>query len=242
MDRMKSLGHIEVLPVRITYETPRFEQETMSALGLPVLPDWRTTDAALISFDRDSPDFEAPHPGTVERWERFRFGSQIVALRQCAGDNSAITVESVYPSGGYLRRTVSYREPVRADIGFWTSRNRVARVTGVRRLSQFLTLLQQENSYGYRRTKHRLCRRGVRCSPIDHGSDWMVKLPMEWTILLRFRDLVDATIPQHVRVIRDAGEVWWGWWRKADEPQRLKELAKVQSSARNGYAPVRILY
>ncbi len=54
---------------------------------------------------------------------------------------------------------------------------------------------------------------------------------MSWTILLRFRDLVEPTIPQHERVIRDAGAVWWGWWRKPNEPRRLEELGRVRALA-----------
>lgn len=49
------------------------------------------------------------------------------------------------------------------------------------------------------------------------------------TIILRFRDITDAdTISAHEEVIREAGYVWWGWWRKADEQGHLSELDQLQ--------------
>lgn len=47
------------------------------------------------------------------------------------------------------------------------------------------------------------------------------------TILLRFRDIIEETIPQHQRLIQEGGSVWWGWWRKPDEPRRLGELSEL---------------
>lgn len=52
------------------------------------------------------------------------------------------------------------------------------------------------------------------------------------TVVLRYRDLIADTITQHAKLIREANEVWWGWWRKPNEPQRLQELAELKSKAR----------
>jgi hypothetical protein len=46
------------------------------------------------------------------------------------------------------------------------------------------------------------------------------------TIILRFRDLItenEGTINDHLNLIADFGEVWWGWWMKQDEipPRKL---------------------
>ncbi len=59
---------------------------------------------------------------------------------------------------------------------------------------------------------------------------------MPQTFILRFRDLVTeegGTIEEHVRIIREHHEVWWGWWMRQYETmprhlfrsvaQRLKE-------------------
>jgi hypothetical protein len=43
---------------------------------------------------------------------------------------------------------------------------------------------------------------------------------MSKTIILRFRDLVTeegGTIKEHMGLIREYGEVWWGWWMRQYE-------------------------
>jgi len=51
------------------------------------------------------------------------------------------------------------------------------------------------------------------------------------TIVLRFRDLVAGadTIVEHQKLITEVGYVWWGWWKKEDEPDRAEELEQVKS-------------
>jgi len=49
---------------------------------------------------------------------------------------------------------------------------------------------------------------------------------MTRTIILRFRDLVTeegGTINEHRRLLREFGEVWWGWWADQSEitPKQL---------------------
>lgn len=50
------------------------------------------------------------------------------------------------------------------------------------------------------------------------------------TVILRFRDIVAETIAEHTRLIAEAQEVWWGWWRKPNEPKRLEELAELKAT------------
>ncbi len=43
---------------------------------------------------------------------------------------------------------------------------------------------------------------------------------MNKTLILRFRDLItedDGTINDHLNMIYNYGEVWWGWWMKQNE-------------------------
>lgn len=49
------------------------------------------------------------------------------------------------------------------------------------------------------------------------------------TIVLRFRDLVADTITEHQKLITEFGYVWWGWWKKQDEPDRSEELNQLQA-------------
>jgi hypothetical protein len=57
---------------------------------------------------------------------------------------------------------------------------------------------------------------------------------MPETVLLRFRDHrsdID-TIRAHLDIIAQYRYVWWGWWRKESEPDRRRELEKLQFRAR----------
>ncbi|HKP38456.1 MAG TPA: metallophosphoesterase [Pyrinomonadaceae bacterium] len=58
------------------------------------------------------------------------------------------------------------------------------------------------------------------------------------TVVLRYRDLLADTIAQHAKLLREAAEVWWGWWRKPNEPQRLVELAQLKT--KTGRQPVEV--
>jgi 3',5'-cyclic AMP phosphodiesterase CpdA len=48
------------------------------------------------------------------------------------------------------------------------------------------------------------------------------------TIVLRFRDLVAATIPEHRAVIEEHGHVWWGWWNKPNEKIPRRTFAELR--------------
>jgi hypothetical protein len=57
------------------------------------------------------------------------------------------------------------------------------------------------------------------------------------TILLRFRDLIGEvgdTIAEHKKILKGFGYVWWGWWRRSDEPGRVKDLERVKSVLEKG--------
>jgi 3',5'-cyclic AMP phosphodiesterase CpdA len=48
------------------------------------------------------------------------------------------------------------------------------------------------------------------------------------TLILRFSDFEHPTIALHDEVLEQHGQVWWGWWRKTHEPQRLDVLEAVK--------------
>lgn len=52
---------------------------------------------------------------------------------------------------------------------------------------------------------------------------------MKKTIILRFRDLITDTIAEHSKVLVEAKEVWWGWWRKHREDKKLDQLGELQN-------------
>lgn len=47
-------------------------------------------------------------------------------------------------------------------------------------------------------------------------------------MVLRFRDLIEETIHEHRKHIKQFGYVWWGWWHKPGEKVPRKELLHFQ--------------
>jgi len=44
------------------------------------------------------------------------------------------------------------------------------------------------------------------------------------SVVLRFRDYGVDTISEHISLQNKKGYVWWGWWKKEDEPNQLENL------------------
>jgi len=141
LERLGDFGVYEFAPRKVSYETPLFERETLSALGVPPLPVWRTGELLALSVSSSSPAFDAAAP-TEDEWGYFLFGTQVVGLRKSTSDAENITVSAPYEDFTFLLRSVSTRDPIRPIIGLWTSRNRVAKLTGSARIGQFLKTLQ----------------------------------------------------------------------------------------------------
>ncbi len=58
---------------------------------------------------------------------------------------------------------------------------------------------------------------------------------MRKTVILRFRDLVTdqgETIKEHTRLLKQFGEVWWGWWARQTEKTPRKLLQELANAAR----------
>ncbi|HKP38457.1 MAG TPA: hypothetical protein VJT71_16480 [Pyrinomonadaceae bacterium] len=142
LSNLDQFGTYEVIQQNISYETPLFERETLSAVGVPALPVWRTADLVILQIRPSrSSLFAAPAPNEFQ-WDRFLFGTQVVAVRKTSEESRPISVSSPYEDLSYLLRSVSTRDPVRSTIDLWTSRNRVAKVAGQRRISEFLRILE----------------------------------------------------------------------------------------------------
>ena len=48
------------------------------------------------------------------------------------------------------------------------------------------------------------------------------------SIILRYRDFGDNTISEHISVKNKKGYVWWGWWKKEDEPNQSDNLVTLK--------------
>jgi hypothetical protein len=56
------------------------------------------------------------------------------------------------------------------------------------------------------------------------------------TVVLRFRDFDEPTIERHQALIHQFTYVWWGWWKKENEPARRVELEHLRHLSRNAPA------
>ncbi len=148
LELLKTIGHVTSSPVSATYETPIFEQETLRAQDLNVLA-WRTADLLTIKLNGS----KLPRilmPKLEEPWRRYKIGSQIIAIRESTTDTSPVlTAKSCYEDGKFLLASVSARDPIRARIDFWTSRNRCLQLTGRHRLFPLLDSLEKGHTPSY---------------------------------------------------------------------------------------------
>ena len=141
----EQLGNIDPCVGTVVYETPLFEHETLCYLGIPPMPHWRVADLTVLRVGGSFEPFDAVAPDE-EEWVRFRFGTQVVGVKNFRDSNGKITVKSPYEEGSFLLRSVSARDPVRSMVGFWTSRNRAAIITGNARINDLLTKVVEGNS------------------------------------------------------------------------------------------------
>jgi hypothetical protein len=126
------LGRVEVFVNALAYSTPIFELEAMRAAGVDHLDDWRQGDLVVVENRHPFHGRLAPIQEPDERWDTYVIDRQVIKLRRAApnGGEPLLPIEGC---GNYVLPTVSGRDPRRAAIDLWTSRNRVARV-GDRRI------------------------------------------------------------------------------------------------------------
>jgi Probable N6-adenine methyltransferase len=136
------IGRAELWARKVVYRTPGFEQQAFRALGLPETGDWRTADLLVVRQVHGHAKLGVPnrtHRG-LEGWRRFEIGAQVVMLREL--ETSPHDASVFLPIAGCPRNTltsVSERDPRRALVGLWTSRNRVAAVGNVREAARLLS-------------------------------------------------------------------------------------------------------
>lgn len=104
----------------IRYRMPHFEAASLkvTAPDLPVPDDWRVGDTlTLEKIDEAAPQL-AP-TATADAWQEVAFGPVRIKLRRTKSPDLGPLVP------GDVLDTVSRRDPIRDQIGLWTSGNRV---------------------------------------------------------------------------------------------------------------------
>jgi hypothetical protein len=122
------IGDVSIEEEVLTYDTPLFEAEALRASGLPLLPNWRTSDLVLITNVRGLAERHARDRFDRDIWDTWVIGCQVIKLRRTPGSNSTPPLQSIPGTVDWVYHSVSRRDPSRASIDLWTSRNRVAKV------------------------------------------------------------------------------------------------------------------
>lgn len=136
-------GKIEVIQRFIRYDTPLFERRVMALSGLPQVGNWRQAD--LVVLHRSTKRTEVRRRRLARsspEWTTFEIAGQVVKLRSEAKVVEGQSGLRPIPGVGCDLMTVSRRDWERLDIDLWTSRNRVAQISGFTRAARALSTMQ----------------------------------------------------------------------------------------------------
>jgi len=150
------VGDVELLPQVIEYDIPLFEQRALDASGIQLEGPWRRADLVVVHA-RSSinvPQVTQLSMPKDDQWLTFVVGSQVVKLRaRRVCKESAGFIRPVAGLRDYLYDSVSRRDPRRASIDLWTSRNRVAQVEDPATVEAMLADLQGDSDGLYKRAE-----------------------------------------------------------------------------------------
>jgi hypothetical protein len=129
---LSNFGQISVVPFKVRYDTPTFEEEVLRRKGLPPLHGWRSAAMIEVRVDRSAPG----RPKTErpkESWDRLQFGRTVVAIK----DNHWKNIQSAKGQFFFLN-SVSNRDETRRQITAVSSRNVATDFQNTSLLSQTL--------------------------------------------------------------------------------------------------------
>jgi hypothetical protein len=139
---LNDLGDVRVLPDVVCYQTPLFEQVALQKTGISGLGNWRKADLAVLDIRRSLSS--RPHVPADDKWATFIFGRQVIKVRMAETNRRPTDQCLLAPVEGYRDFTydsVSRRDAARANIGLWTSRNRIAQVSRPQELCRVLSIM-----------------------------------------------------------------------------------------------------
>lgn len=144
----ETVGTVELHPTAVSYSTPRFELETLRALGLPDPGDWRVADLLVIRNVQGKPAW--PRENAIHLadtgWSTFLVNEQVIKLRIRVTGGASRALWPIEGCPGNVLTSVSERDPRRASVDLWTSRNRVAQVGNRELIAVWLRLLEDPES------------------------------------------------------------------------------------------------
>jgi hypothetical protein len=138
--------YIEEVPcnIKVEYETPEFERETLVRSGIENIGNWRTTELRRFIL-KNKEQIEIKTFGD-SGWKRYKFGKRIVNLKIANDKFMNVNTDAPYPDGTYILRSVSRRHQIRNEINLLTSHNRCMIVKGTNKIDRFLSSLSNTNN------------------------------------------------------------------------------------------------
>lgn len=137
LDELPQLGYAcrRFDAASIRYRMPHFEAASLkvSAPDLPVPGDWRVGDTLTLEKIDEALLPSAP-AATADEWQEVAFGPVRIKLRRTKSPDLGPLVP------GDVLDTVSRRDPIRDQIGLWTSGNRVFSLDDPAIFSKLITL------------------------------------------------------------------------------------------------------
>lgn len=130
--------------LKLLYETPTFERETLESMGLYDIGNWREAD--LVSFKLIEKIHQNVDVSYKNDWKRYRFGNKIVSIKVANENSEELEVKSPYEDGSYTLKSVSQRHIARNQVNFITSRNKSLIIKGTGKVDIFLQKLSQNNN------------------------------------------------------------------------------------------------
>jgi hypothetical protein len=117
-------------PGVLRYVSPAFERSAYAAAGLPGVPSvWRCGD--LLTFATNSPTVPRPGVSNREEWSQYSIREIPICVRHHPSPRDGVPRVSASPPlleslvDGDVLPSVSRRDPLRAAVSVWSSRNRV---------------------------------------------------------------------------------------------------------------------
>lgn len=121
-DALRRYGQLSDCGISVAYETPSFEAAVLESFGLPALHSWRTANLfSLMPNKTQRGGSRCRSDIQVERWRRYRSGSQVAAFLE--SEHRPLARKQMVADRSFFLDSVSMRDERRDKINFINSRN-----------------------------------------------------------------------------------------------------------------------
>jgi hypothetical protein len=136
------IGKVDIIEDCVDYDSPLYEWEALISRGLCAHLNWRRADLLVITQPKPLDLTAIDDVDDQESWESFLIESQVVRLRiRPKARRKDYVIAPVAGCETFVFDSVSARDPRRAAIDVWSSRNRVAAIGNLNVMRYVLSIL-----------------------------------------------------------------------------------------------------